>query len=103
MPTSILLRADQVIEEACLLQRMSLFLARNGPKRSENRCLLSGVERPCRAGGGTSGFDPTATSPLRHPGHAQALIHALAPSKEIRIVAEPGSTEAANGEAWIER
>jgi hypothetical protein len=27
MPTSILLRADQVIEEACLLQRMSLFLA----------------------------------------------------------------------------
>jgi hypothetical protein len=26
MPTSILLRADQVIEEACLLQRMSLFL-----------------------------------------------------------------------------
>jgi hypothetical protein len=25
MPTSILLRADQVIEEACLLQRMSLF------------------------------------------------------------------------------
>ena len=28
MPTSILLRADQVIEEACLLQRMSLFLAR---------------------------------------------------------------------------
>jgi hypothetical protein len=30
MPTSILLRADQVIEEACLLQRMSLFLAQNG-------------------------------------------------------------------------
>jgi hypothetical protein len=28
MPTSILLRADQVIEEACLLQRMSLFLCR---------------------------------------------------------------------------
>jgi len=27
MPTSILLRADQVIEEACLLRRMSLFLA----------------------------------------------------------------------------
>src|SRR5437773_1174705 len=27
MPTSILLRADQVVEEACLLQRMSLFLA----------------------------------------------------------------------------
>jgi hypothetical protein len=27
MPASILLRADQVIEEACLLQRMSLFLA----------------------------------------------------------------------------
>ena len=26
MPTSILLRADQVIEEACLLQRMSLFV-----------------------------------------------------------------------------
>ena len=51
----------------------------------------------------TSVFDPTATSPLRHPGYAQALIHALAPSKEIRIVAEPGSTEAANGEAWIER
>ena len=50
-----------------------------------------------------SGFDPTATSPLRHPGHAQALIHAFAPSKEIRIVAEPDSTEAANGEAWIER
>jgi len=50
-----------------------------------------------------SASDPTATSPLRHPGHAQALIHALAPSKEIRIVAEPDSTEAANGEAWIER
>ena len=29
MPTSILLRADQVIEEACLLQRMSLFLAQS--------------------------------------------------------------------------
>ena len=28
MPTSILLRADQVIEEACLLQRMSLFGAK---------------------------------------------------------------------------
>jgi hypothetical protein len=27
MSTSILLRADQVIESACLLQRMSLFLA----------------------------------------------------------------------------
>ena len=30
MPTSILLRADQVIEEACLLQRMSLFLGNSG-------------------------------------------------------------------------
>jgi hypothetical protein len=30
MPTSILLRADQVIEEASLLQGMSLFLARDG-------------------------------------------------------------------------
>jgi len=27
MPTSILRRANQVIEEVCLLQRMSLFLA----------------------------------------------------------------------------
>jgi hypothetical protein len=43
------------------------------------------------------------TLSLRHPGHAHALIHAFAPSKEIRIVAEPDSTEAANGEAWIER
>jgi hypothetical protein len=30
MPTSILLRADQVIEEACLLQGMSLFLTLSG-------------------------------------------------------------------------
>jgi hypothetical protein len=55
MPTSILLRADQVIEEACLLQRMSLFLAPFGhgamselsPVSAEKRtsCWLEAGER----------------------------------------------------------
>jgi len=49
MPTSILLRADQVIEEACLLQRMSLFLALFlalfGRHSRTQECLLLGEER----------------------------------------------------------
>ena len=45
MPTSILLRADQVIEEACLLQRMSLFLAHFGRHSRTQECLLLGEER----------------------------------------------------------
>jgi hypothetical protein len=46
MPTSILLRADQVIEEACSLQRMSLLLCRfsdAGMTRLSTQC---GDRRP---------------------------------------------------------
>jgi hypothetical protein len=48
MPNSILLRADQVIEEACLLQRMSLFLRkadwrRNGWRPREVIRLLANI------------------------------------------------------------
>ena len=42
MPTSILLRADQVIELACLLQRMSLFLARTDDSGMSALASLSG-------------------------------------------------------------
>src|SRR5229473_1961750 len=47
--------------------------------------------------------DPSPTSPLRHPGHAHALIDALAASEESRIVAWQEGAEAAEGEVWIER
>jgi hypothetical protein len=45
MPTSILLRADQVIEEACLLQRMSLFLALFGHGAAVAACPLLGEKQ----------------------------------------------------------
>ena len=46
---------------------------------------------------------PLFTSPLRHPGHAHALIETLASGKEDRIVTRYVHADAANGEARIER
>ena len=45
----------------------------------------------------------SATSPLWHPGHAHALIDALASSEVSRIVARHVGAEAADGESRVER
>ncbi len=45
MPTSLLLQVDQVIESACLLQRMSLFLALFGHAPISELRPLSGGKR----------------------------------------------------------
>ena len=50
-----------------------------------------------------SPIDPSPTSPLWHPGHAHALIDALAPGEVSRIVARYVGAEAADGESRIER
>jgi hypothetical protein len=44
MPTSILLRADQVIEEACLLQRMSLFYGTSRQFAAARNLVATGAQ-----------------------------------------------------------
>jgi hypothetical protein len=68
MPTSILLRADQVIEEACLLQRISLLLAPLIHARLFWECPFTGVERKSPWSSQTDANDPKGTSrPDHHP------------------------------------
>src|ERR1700749_3828621 len=51
----------------------------------------------------SSGCDPSPTSPLWHPGHAHALVEALASSEVGRIVARHVGAEAGDGESRVER
>ena len=50
-----------------------------------------------------SGFDPSRTSAIGHPGQPHALIDALTLGEVTRIVAVWVSAEATNGEIWLER
>ena len=47
-------------------------------------------------------FDPTATSPFRHPGYEHALTDPLSSSEIGRIVAYYDGSQATDGETWIE-
>src|SRR5258707_6071385 len=54
------------------------YSARNGPPAMSAVWSLSGGKRTRRLRAPTSEFDPSPTSPLRHPGYAHALINAFA-------------------------